>query len=216
MAIAADYPITTGYGQIPGYPLNGGFHRGQDRYMPIGTPVPVNGVTIGLSGNSGAVSPKPTPANPNSGQHLHIGKWQGDTVMNPNGGGFALSNPTVTYTGYDATNGYHIKLLDDKGITWLYDHLSEIKVNLGDKIGGNDVSTVGEVEFNNLYIAFFGPMEVNPPTTDDRKRWVGAETNTVIRAMQADPRHPAWLAYVESLKQSSQPYTQLKPGNYKV
>ena len=74
---------------------------------------------------------------------------------------------------------------------------------------GGDVSTVGEVEFNDLYRAFFGPMEVNPPTDNDRKRWIGAETNTVIRAMEADPRHSAWLGYIEDLKKPSKfkPYT---------
>lgn len=62
------------------------------------------------------------------------------------------------------------------------------------------MSTVGEVEFNDMYRAWFGPMENNPPTQDDRKRWVGAETNTVIRAMEADPRHSAWLAYIKDLQ----------------
>lgn len=65
---------------------------------------------------------------------------------------------------------------------------------------GDDMSTVGEIEFNNLYRAFFGSMEVNPPTADDRKRWVGAETNTVIRSMEADPRRAAYLAYVKDLQ----------------
>lgn len=72
---------------------------------------------------------------------------------------------------------------------------------------GGSMSTVGEVEFNRLYIALFGPMEVNPPTEGDRKRWIGGETNTVIRSMDADPRRSAWLQYIESLKQSSNPST---------
>jgi hypothetical protein len=81
----------------------------------------------------------------------------------------------------------------------------------------NDMSTVGEIEFHDLYEAFFGPMAINQPTDGDRNRWIGAETNTVLRAMQDDPRHPAWLAYIESLKNPQVPNaTQLKPGLYKV
>ena len=68
---------------------------------------------------------------------------------------------------------------------------------------GDDVSTVGEVEFNNLYRAFFGSMEVNQPTEDDRKRWIGAETNTAIRQFEADPRRAAYLSYVEDLENAT-------------
>lgn len=57
---------------------------------------------------------------------------------------------------------------------------------------GADMSTVGEIEFNNLFRAFMG--DINLVTNDDRKKWVGAETNTVIRAMEADARHLAFVA----------------------
>lgn len=77
-------------------------------------------------------------------------------------------------------------------------------VNKVKVIEGGDMSTVGEIEFNNLYIAFFGPMEINQPTDNDRKRWVGAETNTVVRQMQSEPRHAAWLGYIEDLKKAAQ------------
>lgn len=106
--------------------------------------------------------------------------------------------------------------------------------------GANDMSTVGEVEFNNLYRAFFGSMDINPPTEHDRKRWVGTETNTVVRAMEADPRRAAHDAYVADLAQTTGAQareiealkkqvadleasatppaeaTVLKPGTYKV
>lgn len=67
----------------------------------------------------------------------------------------------------------------------------------------DDVSKVGEVEFNNLYRAFFGPMEMNPPSTADRQRWVGAETNAVIRQMEADPRYNAYTQYVKDLEKAT-------------
>lgn len=70
--------------------------------------------------------------------------------------------------------------------------------------GDSDMSTVGELEFNRLFIANFGPMERNQPTTEDRKRWIGAETNTVIRSMDADPRRAAYLQYVADLEKAVQ------------
>lgn len=86
---------------------------------------------------------------------------------------------------------------------------------------GGDMSTVGEVEFNDLYRAFFGKdvMERQPPTEGDRKRWIGKETNTVIREMEADPRHPNYLQYVTDLEKAvqtpapapSQPNSALTP-----
>lgn len=83
------------------------------------------------------------------------------------------------------------------------------------------MSTVGEVEFNNLYRAMFGPMEINPPTDGDRKRWIGAETNTTIRQMESDPRRAAYQAYIKDLQKpgpSPVPPTGkvLEPGNYIV
>jgi hypothetical protein len=80
---------------------------------------------------------------------------------------------------------------------------------------GDDMSTVGEVEFNDLYRAFFGSMTVNPPTQDDRKRWIGAETNTVIRAMEADPRHAAYLSYVSDLQKPQQAYNAVTEQLYR-
>lgn len=71
--------------------------------------------------------------------------------------------------------------------------------------GGDTMSTVGEVELNYLYRAFFGPMERNPVTDGDRKRWIGAETNTVIRQMEADPRHANYHSnYIGDLEKAVQ------------
>lgn len=81
-------------------------------------------------------------------------------------------------------------------------------------IEGDDMSTVGEVEFNNLYRAFFGSMEVNPPTPDDRKRWIGQETNTVIRSMEADPRRAAYLAYVSDLQNAGSGFVLINKPVY--
>ena len=64
------------------------------------------------------------------------------------------------------------------------------------------MSTVGEVEFNYLFFNFFGDKV--QPTDGDRKRWLGAETNTVIRQMEADPRQPDYDKYVKDLEKAAQ------------
>lgn len=123
------YPITTPYGIVPGYPLNGGFHRGEDRAAPQGTPVIVNGVTIGLVGTTGA----------STGSHLHLGKWVNGIVMPPNGQGFTLKNPYVDSTGYDSVNGNYIRLKDSNGVLWVYLHLSKVNVIKGQVLKEDEV-----------------------------------------------------------------------------
>lgn len=145
MAEAKDYNVTTGYGCLPNYPLNYcktvngvryGFHRGQDRIMSVATEVKVNGVTIGLSGGAkGAYG-----SGASTGPHLHIGRWIGGTVTNPNGAGFTLSNPKVVSTEPNhPTNGGTVRLLDSDGVTWIYLHLSKILVAAGQEIGVEDM-----------------------------------------------------------------------------
>lgn len=115
MAQASDYPITTGYGQIPGYPLNNGFHKGVDRIMPANTPVVVNGNKIGLSGSTGA----------STGNHLHLGKFtQNGTLLDPGTSGFSFKSARVIVVSSDATNGNYVKLLAD-GYVYIYCHLNK-------------------------------------------------------------------------------------------
>lgn len=122
---AKDYRITTGYGYIPGYPLNGGFHRGEDRIMPIGTPILVNGVKIGTSGVTGFTT----------GAHLHIGKWGASGVMNPKGAGFSFKSALVTTVDpyNDDANGRFVRIRGD-GYNWVYLHMNTISVRVGQKL----------------------------------------------------------------------------------
>lgn len=127
MATAKDYPITQPYGYDPSYPLNNGFHRGIDYGCPTGTPIVVNGVTIGLSGATGAVT----------GPHLHLGKWNGTQVLDPGvGNGFQFNSAVVSDVGSDSTNGKYVKIMGD-GYTWVYLHMSDnSKVTIGQQLKG--------------------------------------------------------------------------------
>lgn len=134
------YPVTTPFGQVPGYPLNGGFHNGIDYGYPMGTPVVVNGVTIGISNNTGA----------STGPHLHVGKWVGGKAVDPGvGNGFSFNSAVVYDTGSDATNGNFVRVQGD-GALWNYLHLEKTLVTKGQVLkggtmaanpDGNDIAT---------------------------------------------------------------------------
>lgn len=128
---AKDYKITGGYGCQKGYPLNKGlckpgfgFHKGEDRAMPIGVDVVVNGVKIGDSGNTGL----------STGPHLHVGKWAGGTVKDPNGKGFDFKKARVQSVGYnDPVLGNYVRI-DADGYRWIYLHLSKVTCKVGQSL----------------------------------------------------------------------------------
>lgn len=143
---AQDYPVTTPWGFSKDYPLNGGRHKGEDRAMPVGTPVVVNGVQIGLSGNTGY----------STGPHLHIGRWVNGVDTNPGGQGFNLPSPLIiTSVGYDSENGNYVTLNDANGVRWVYLHLSKQTVPNGLRIGGSvsDLDKVTAIAQHRLDLA---------------------------------------------------------------
>lgn len=126
MKDASQYSVSFPYGATT-YPYGptgyaGSYHRGDDRYMPDGAPVLVNGVQIGLSGRSGEVT----------GPHLHTGRFVGGKDTNPNKQGFSLPAPVKVVTvASDATNGNYVRLQDAQGVQWVYLHLSRQDVKPG-------------------------------------------------------------------------------------
>lgn len=202
---AQDYPITTPYGQVPGYPLNGGFHRGIDYGCPVGTPVVVNGVTIGLSGNTGVTS----------GPHLHVGRWVGVVPTDPGvKRGFSFASAFVAEVGYDSTNGNFVRVQGD-GASWVYLHLSKQLVNVGQQLKGGDMSDIADHDF--VADACVLGMNLQPETNQVFLNNVGLPKNQVLKNI---------LGYSESrsLRLDAEAYragqttkaTKLKKGIYEV
>lgn len=199
---AQDYPITFGYlatTKVNGKPY---LHRGTDRGCPIGIPIVIGGTIIGLTGNTGLTT----------GAHLHLQAGtdpECQNIVNPEPYAFQPGVVTAVRTTDTKQWGKFITLkVGNRYIT--YAHLDRVDVKVGDVVGGQvkgtqggDVSTTGEYEFNKFWLSLFGPMERNQPTANDRKRWIGKETNTVFRQMEADPRHAAYVKYIADLEKAT-------------
>lgn len=128
-----DFPISTKFGYVPGYPLNNGFHTGEDRAtgQKDNIPVTVNGVVIGITGTSGA----------SDGIHLHVDRYLNGKPTNPQGGGKTVSGAKVATVGYDSKNGHYVHIQDADGSRWGYRHLKpgSIRVQAGQELKGEDM-----------------------------------------------------------------------------
>lgn len=144
MSQAIDFRITFGY-KATDYPYGTPehpYHRGVDRWMPVGTPVIVNGVQIGLSGMTGWVT----------GPHLHIGRFIGAADTDPGEGGFSFTDAQVTELNEDDTNGKYVRVQAD-GASWVYLHLSQQTASVGQILKpqqGDDMATISDAELADL------------------------------------------------------------------
>lgn len=99
----------------------GAYHLGDDRAMPIGTDVTVNGHKIGDSGKTGTVS----------GPHLHISRFLAGKVTNPKGKGFVmkrgpLGRALVTDKGFNNVAGFWINVRSGYGAVYQFNHLNSL------------------------------------------------------------------------------------------
>src|SRR5258708_7977686 len=173
MKDASQYPITELYGCQPGYPLNQnlcppgqGFHRGIDYGCPSGTPIIVNGVEIGLSGATGAVT----------GPHLHVGRWIGGESTDPGvGNGFHFNSAVVAEVNEDPTNGKYVRVQGDDA-SWVYLHMSDNnKVSVGQVLQGDEMSYPNNGDLVNIHNETGWPgHDIN---TDDVAYWCSGTNN---------------------------------------
>ncbi len=120
---ASDYPINYPYGATDAPYSASHPHRGDDRACPTGTPIVINGITIGLTGATGMVT----------GPHLHIQEWStsyADTRKPQN----AFVGGTVVDLGTLSEFGNFITILTGDNWHDTYCHLSQINVTKGQLI----------------------------------------------------------------------------------
>ena len=130
MKTAQDYPVTFPYGATSSPYTKSNPHLGEDRSMPLNTPIVVNGVTIGLAGTTGK----------STGVHLHIQKVSKGYVVSPRGGGFNLPKPATVYaTGYGKNIGNYVRIRDAKGVEWSYFHMNKVNARKGQVVEENDM-----------------------------------------------------------------------------
>ena len=126
---AKNYPVKYVFGYSKAY---GGWHSGVDRPMPTGTPIFVNTIKIGLSGNTGY----------STGPHLHISKLDSKgNFLDPGNEGFTFygglpgRRPRVLATGKDTRNGKWVKIQNwNRTRTYVYCHLDKVTCVAGERI----------------------------------------------------------------------------------
>lgn len=162
MAEAKDYLISFGYGATtPPYSLLHP-HKGEDRKMPLRTPIKVNGTLVGYAGSTGE----------STGVHTHTQKINNSRVENPQGGGFDVPQPTtVVSTGFNDEIGNFVRYMDASGVTWSIFHMDEpAVVKVKDKLGKSmTIITIEAVVAES--IATTGKA----PSTEEERKYINAE-----------------------------------------
>ena len=143
---ASDYAVNFPYGATTDPYSKIRPHRGNDRPCPAGTPIVIGGTTIGLTGATGMVS----------GPHLHIQEHTAGNYANTRKPQNEFKPGTVigVYPNSlgDGTFGKFIDIQTDDGWVDSYCHLSQINVQVGQKVGAMSDSSISESEIDVLRI----------------------------------------------------------------
>ena len=129
MADASQYTVSFPYGAQDGIyygpsGIVGPYHKGNDRPCPSGTPIVINGTTIGKTGATGMVS----------GAHLHTQAWTGSTGNTQDPSPYEFQPGVVTGTGTASQWGNYVTVTVN-GVNLTYCHLSTINVSNGQNLG---------------------------------------------------------------------------------
>lgn len=176
-----DTQVTQPYGYDPTYPSADHIHKGVDYGCPVGTDVTVNGVVIGKSGNTGY----------STGPHCHVGHWRGGSSVpsNPQDGK-TVSGAKVTEVGQDSTNGKFVRVGDADGSSWVYLHLSEQLVKVGDKLEGgssNMEEPYNSGDAENLAKDFGTSVDAFNKAPNWNKAYYGAMQSRVLELRKNSP-----------------------------
>ncbi len=180
---AQDFPVTFGYkaqdGEFYGpNGLVGLYHRGNDRSTPTGTPIVIQGVTIGHTGATGKVG----------GPHLHT---QAGTdvacqdTFDPTPLEFKPGKVVATGQGSQWGNYVTIKV-GDRYIT--YAHLSWINVIVGQEIKEEDMKIPDNDAWFNRFNKLMVQIRNRQITREEfRKNFVGADAFRMVEVVSDHP-----------------------------
>lgn len=148
---ASDYPVYFDYG-VTSWPYSvTSPHRGEDRCNVWGTPIIIGNTQIGLVGSTGKVYDKDGNMGTKAAAHLHIQEWQGGphNTRKPQN---SFKPGTVTAATSSLDFGNYVTITID-GWNTSYCHLSRIDVTVGQVIGGNMPTLVGDENIDLLYLS---------------------------------------------------------------
>lgn len=137
-----DYPINFPYGSSEPPYSTAHRHRGDDRAAPLGTPIVIEGITIGKVGMTGMAT----------GYHCHIQEWIGN-ISNTRKPQNSFKGGLVTAATSSSDFGNYVTIQTADGWQDSYCHLSEINVKVGQIIGEDDVKITKEMEMALSYLA---------------------------------------------------------------
>lgn len=168
---AKDYPVTFPYGATTPPYSSAHPHTGEDRKMPLGTLIKVNGVLVGYAGTTGK----------STGTHTHTQKVSNGSVVHPQGGGFEVPQPCViTETGYKADSiGYYVRYKDGNGSIWSIFHMDkQAEVHVGQQLIKRE-ATMDTVDRGGLETIWKLAFD-RTPTEAEYKNFVGKGWASVL------------------------------------